>query len=275
MAVGTDRTVRVGDAVPDPGFVDQRGRPFRLASLRGSRFALSFVYTRCRDARMCPLVSAQYGMVQRDPRAARAQLVEVTLDPTFDRPAVLARYGSVFDADPNRWHLLTGDPAKVLAFAGAFGVQSFPGASSIVHTERTAVVDADGRVERFLDDAAWSAPQLAALLGTRAGAWEADWRRTGRRAALVRGTPRARWPDRRSPRRRRVSSDRIPGGCRHSRATGDAEALGAEPVSRGIASVSAMFGRATSMREPPASVRTYRTSAASAATRNIPRPFSE
>ncbi len=175
--------VAEGQPVPDTLFLDQRARPFRLRSLRGSRYALSFMYTRCRDPRMCPLVSAQYAVVQRDATVGRANLVDVTLDPTFDRPAVLARYGRMFGADARRWHLLTGDPAQVLAFARLFGVQSYPDASGIVHTERTAIVNADGRIERFLDDAQWTAPELVSFLNGRSGAWQ---RVTGAPAVALR-----------------------------------------------------------------------------------------
>ena len=154
-----------GSPVPDPPFVDARGRAFRLDSLRGQPYALAFIYTRCRDPRMCPLVSAKFETLQRMTAHDRVNLVEVTLDPVYDRPAVLARYGRLFAADPSRWHLLTGQPLQVAFFAAQLGISSgnvTP--STIIHTERLAIVGSNGRVDRFFEGAAWSPADVVTAL---------------------------------------------------------------------------------------------------------------
>ena len=73
---------------------------------------VSFVYTRCRDARMCPLVAAKFARMQRQLRGTPIRLVTVTLDPGYDTPRVLARYGAAYGADPARWLLVTGRGAR-------------------------------------------------------------------------------------------------------------------------------------------------------------------
>ncbi len=146
----------VGDSIPTTPFLDQRGRHVTLATLFGHAFALTFVYTRCRDPRMCPLVSAKVERLQSLTRGTRAGLVEVSLDPAYDRPPVLARYAAMYGADPVRWHLLTGDPRTVLDFAARFRIlERSAGPTTIVHSERLAVVDAHGRIVQFFDDAGW------------------------------------------------------------------------------------------------------------------------
>jgi protein SCO1/2 len=155
---------RVGDAVPDAAFVDQQGRPVSFHGLRGAPLAISFIYTRCRDAKMCPLVSAKFRILQQRLKA-RAALVELSLDPAYDRPSVLARYAAAFGADPARWHLFTGDPKTVLDVAARFGIlEQAAGPVQIVHSERLAIVGGDGRIERFFDDAAWSPDEVIAAL---------------------------------------------------------------------------------------------------------------
>jgi cytochrome oxidase Cu insertion factor (SCO1/SenC/PrrC family) len=145
-----------GERVPDMPFLDQSGRRFSLAALAGTPYALTFIYTRCVDARMCPLISAKYRSIQTQTRHPIA-LVEISLDPAYDRPPVLARYGAAVGADPARWHLLTGDPRQVLDFAARFGIlEHSAGPVSIVHSERLAIVGRDGRIMRFYDNAAWS-----------------------------------------------------------------------------------------------------------------------
>jgi hypothetical protein len=87
----------VGDAVPQTPFVDEHGAPFTFASLRGEEVVAAFIYTRCPDE--CPLISAKFARMQSLLRGAKVHLVEVSLDPSFDTPAVLTRYAHTFGAD--------------------------------------------------------------------------------------------------------------------------------------------------------------------------------
>jgi cytochrome oxidase Cu insertion factor (SCO1/SenC/PrrC family) len=155
----------VGDRVPAAAFVDQRGRRFTFDALHGRPYALTFMYTRCQDPNMCPLVSAKLHRLQTLTAGTPAALVEVSLDPAYDRPPVLARYGTMFAADPTRWHLLTGEPKPVLDFAARFRIlERSAGPRTIVHSERLAIVDASGRIRRLYDDARWRADDVRAAL---------------------------------------------------------------------------------------------------------------
>src|SRR3984885_7798951 len=118
--------LHIGDVVPDTPFTDQTGRPFRFSQLRGEDAVLAFVYTRCQDPRMCPLISAKFHALQQRIGARKMHLVEVTLDPSYDRPDVLARYGKLFGADPKQWTLAVGDAEPTLDFAAKFGITAFP-----------------------------------------------------------------------------------------------------------------------------------------------------
>jgi len=157
--------LHAGDRVPNLAAIDQRGHVETLAALRGRPYALTFIYTRCQNPRMCPFVSAKLHLVQTRTAGSPAALVEVSLDPAYDRPAVLARYGALFGADPARWLLFTGDPRSVLDFAARFGIlERSAGPTTIVHTERLAIVDRAGRITRFFDDANWQPADVARAL---------------------------------------------------------------------------------------------------------------
>ncbi len=55
-------------------------------------------------------------------------LLSVTFDPVHDQPDVLAKYGSIWKADPNSWHFLTGTTAEVKAVSGRlFGLELLAG----------------------------------------------------------------------------------------------------------------------------------------------------
>src|SRR5271165_73880 len=110
------RLLQVGEHMPATRFVDQFGHGFDFAAFRGKSVVLAFIYTRCADPRECPLISSNFHTLQKRLANGSYHLVELTLDPTYDRPPVLARYGALFGADAKRWTLGTGDPGSVLDF---------------------------------------------------------------------------------------------------------------------------------------------------------------
>ena len=157
--------VVVGEFAPAATFIDQRGKPFQLGSLHGQMVVMAFVYSRCKDARACPLISAKFHSLQEKLRGQPVHLVEVTLDPAFDRPNVLARYGAAFGADPSRWTLATGDPNKVLDFAAQFDVTAFPDERvGLIHPERTVIVDQYGTIRELIDESSWSPDEIVATI---------------------------------------------------------------------------------------------------------------
>jgi protein SCO1/2 len=158
--------LRVGDYVPDQlPFVDQNGNAFSFAQLRGQDVVLAFIYTRCQDARMCPLISGKFHQLQTQMGARKMHLVEITLDPTYDRPPVLARYGRMFGADPKRWTLAVGNADATLDFAARFGVSSIPDPNiGIIHSEDTVIIGPDDRIEQMISENAWTADEILAQI---------------------------------------------------------------------------------------------------------------
>lgn len=137
--------VHRGEAALRFSLTDQAGGPFSSEAERGRVLVVNFIYTSCRDA--CPLLTAKLALIQR--RLAGVQgvrLVSITVDPTRDTPAVLARYAAPFGAVPERWVFLTGTAAEVAAVLDAFGVtvRSVPG-ESLDHTVVAVLVDGQGR----------------------------------------------------------------------------------------------------------------------------------
>lgn len=162
--------LRVGDPVPDTPFVDQTGKPFRFSALRGDDVVLAFIYTRCQDARMCPLISAKFHALQSMAARRRIHLVEVTLDPAYDRPPVLARYAKTFGADPARWTLAVSDANQTLDFAARFGIATFPDPNAgIIHTENTVLIGPGGTIDDMLTDTSWAPAQILAEVDAARG----------------------------------------------------------------------------------------------------------
>lgn len=166
--------LNVGAAAPDAAFTDQTGAARRLSDWRGQAVAVTFVYTRCPVPNFCPQMDRHFTAVQDAVTAdaalgGRVRLVSVTLDPAYDRPAVLAAHARRLAADPRVWTFLTGDPAEIASFASRFGVSVVPGTSAgaeIVHSLRTIVIDPEGRIAAILRGNEWTPQELTTALRT-------------------------------------------------------------------------------------------------------------
>ncbi|MGP6157286.1 MAG: SCO family protein [Vulcanimicrobiaceae bacterium] len=180
-------TLGVGDAVPETVLVDQSERPFSFRDLRGETALVSFIYTRCPDANECPLVSGKFLWLQNHSRGEPVALVEITLDPVHDRPAVMQAYGKLFDADPRRWKLLSGDPDAVRELSTRLGgvVSGRRADGALIHNEAVVVVGPDGRVVDRIEGAGWAPDQVLALARQTASLPSDPWARL--RLALTRG----------------------------------------------------------------------------------------
>lgn len=164
--------MKVGDRLPETPLLDQTGHQRTFSDFRGKQIVLAFIYTRCQDPRMCPLITSKFNRLAQLVDPKRVQLVELTLDPSYDRPDVLATYGKAFGADPAHWSLLTGDSNGVLDLAARFGIGTLPDAEShqIIHGEDTVLIGPDGRVQRMIYETAWSPDEIVSALAAERGA---------------------------------------------------------------------------------------------------------
>jgi protein SCO1 len=126
-----------------PALVDQNGRSFTLASLRGEPAIVTFVSAHCTDA--CPLINAQFAAAARElkRRGSNAHLVTITLDPEHDPPSLMRAIARRFDADPRTWLVASGTPANVNAVVNAFGVEAIVGKSGYREQHTTFVYELD------------------------------------------------------------------------------------------------------------------------------------
>ena len=118
---GTTLDLTVPASIEDMQLRDENGKVVTLSSLRGKTVVLSPSLTLCQE--ICPLISANFGVADRDVRAAgltsSIEFVEVTVDPQRDDQAHLKAYQRLYGAQPN-WEFLGGTPAQIAAFWKAF-----------------------------------------------------------------------------------------------------------------------------------------------------------
>jgi protein SCO1/2 len=159
-----------GDRVPSYTLVDQDGRPFRLDGFAGKVTILSFVFSRCPDRTVCPAISGKFLYLQRHLDPQRFHLVEVTLDPAYDSPAVLHAYARQFDADPRMWSIATGEPSQVKDVIDSFGISSIADDTAYyVHDVRLVVIDGEGIVRDVVTMGDWNPDNVAAVAHAVAG----------------------------------------------------------------------------------------------------------
>lgn len=154
--------------MPDVRLVDQSGSPRSLADFRGETLVVGFIYTSCKDE--CPIVTQKFQALQSRLPASGFHLIEVSVDPARDTPRVLAAYALSHGIDTTRWTLLTGTPSSIAQFERALGVSAIDdGRGTIVHNDRTIVVDPRGVIADVIDEAGWTPDDVAADARTTAG----------------------------------------------------------------------------------------------------------
>ena len=161
-----------GDLAPEASFVDEAGRPRRLAEWRGRTLAVTFIYTRCPLPDFCPRMDRNFAEAQRtimaDPRLRdRVHLLSVSFDPTFDTPAVLAEHAKRVGAQGSMWNFVTGERGAIDDVAARFGmsvIRSDMEMPEIVHNLRTAVIGGDGRVVTIFTGNDWTPADLVSAI---------------------------------------------------------------------------------------------------------------
>ena len=94
--------------------------------------------------------------LKKIPGGEQIELVSITVDPNFDTSAVLADYAKQMQADPERWHFLTGSREDIwdLCKKGfKLAVDDAPpeAPSPIMHSSRMMLVDRKGRIRGFYE----------------------------------------------------------------------------------------------------------------------------
>ena len=162
-----------GDTIAPFALIDERGRAFTDADLRGHQTLVTFIFTRCPVPEFCPLMTSRFKALQttlaRDRSLPRdTQLLSITLDPAFDTPAVLDAYAKAMGAEPGRWRFAGGDSDAVQRIARAFSVYVEKNGAMLDHTLATALVDSRGRIVEIWRGNGWKLDEVTTALRTTA-----------------------------------------------------------------------------------------------------------
>jgi cytochrome oxidase Cu insertion factor (SCO1/SenC/PrrC family) len=138
-------------SVPEFSLTERSKRTITKKDLAGKVWVADFIFTHC--AGSCPTMSTNMQKLQgKLPKEIR--LVSFSVDPYNDTPEVLTEYAKRYDADPERWLFLTGEPGAVqkLSLEGfklALDASSGTAEEPITHSSRYALVDKDGTIRGY------------------------------------------------------------------------------------------------------------------------------
>jgi protein SCO1/2 len=146
--------------ISDFELIDQRGDTITLDAIKDRIIVADFFFTTCPT--ICPKMTKNLARVQEAfPHDQRLAILSHSVTPEMDSVPVLDAYARLHGADPDQWHLLTGDRAQIYALArksyfacldeGDGGPQDF------VHTENIVLVDPNRRIRGFYDGTSASA----------------------------------------------------------------------------------------------------------------------
>ncbi|MGA8534833.1 MAG: SCO family protein [Candidatus Tumulicola sp.] len=154
--------VELGRPLPAARLVNQDGEIVELdRAFRGRTTLVAFIFSRCPDRTLCPAISAKFAYLQARLDPMRFALVEITLDPPYDSPAVLRRYGATYGANPAIWSLLTGNGSTIQRLLDEFRISSLRvSTSNFLHDDKLFIATPDGRIGFVADTADWD-PQAA------------------------------------------------------------------------------------------------------------------
>jgi protein SCO1/2 len=145
---------------PDTGLVNQFGESVSFQTLPKKPIMISFIYTRCPDGDMCPLITQKMRRIQKKLSTDSVNFVSVTFDPEYDTPAVLRDYGDERGIDYDNWDFWTGDPEVIDQLVERFGIHSKKMDDQIVHNMRTYLVDEDQTVRYWYRSSDWNVDDL-------------------------------------------------------------------------------------------------------------------
>lgn len=153
MAPAQTAPMPVLTSVPEFSFTSQTGETVTREDLLGNVWVADFIFTRCPNP--CPIMTERMMELQKiiQRKGGNVRLVTVTVDPEHDTPEVLATYAARYDADPDIWKFLTGDPDEIDTFTREGMLQPLatePGGMP-THSQKFLVIDAAGNMRSFYD----------------------------------------------------------------------------------------------------------------------------
>jgi protein SCO1/2 len=158
-----------GDEVPDFKLVNQDGKRISLHQYRGRAVVLTFIYTRCPLPDYCPLMTDNFAEIQKTLKSdaslyERTHLLSISVDPDYDTPKILREYAAHHTAETTQWEFASGSRDEVKQVATYFGMQYWRDRDQVVHSLRTSIIGADGKLVKLYRGNEWKPEEIVSEL---------------------------------------------------------------------------------------------------------------
>jgi protein SCO1/2 len=153
----------VGEPLPPFALWNQDAELVTTKSFEGHPLVLSFIFTRCKMATMCPATTAKMIALQRQAAAAGlddARFALITFDPEYDTPGVFNEYGTQRGANFATLSFLTGPKSATDALMRQFGILTIREDGTINHTAATLMIGPDGTILYRSEGPGWTAAEF-------------------------------------------------------------------------------------------------------------------
>ena len=166
---GASHVLMIGEKVPDVPMINQDGKTIYFGQFKGEAILLTFIYTRCPFPDFCPLLSSRFAAIQTElvknaEEYKRTHLISISLDPNYDRPAVLRDYGLKYIGhDPagfQHWDFVSTTPEDLRKLVADFGLDYAEQNSKISHSLDTVLLAADGTVAEMWPGNEWQPSEV-------------------------------------------------------------------------------------------------------------------
>jgi protein SCO1/2 len=138
----------VYSAVPEFTLTGQNGCLFDSHALDGKVWVADFFFTSCTGP--CPRMSSMMRRIQNEFKGERdLNFVSFTVDPARDNPVALSAYAKRFQAEPDRWHFLTGPIDELNRLSLKVFMLGTVTGNSLDHSTRFVLIDRRRRIRGF------------------------------------------------------------------------------------------------------------------------------
>ncbi len=162
----------VGDAVPDFKLLDQSGKTITLNQFKGKALLLTFLYTRCPLGDFCPKMSRNFAEINTAlaadrPLYAGTDLLSVSFDPVYDKPAVLKSYGAAYTGKYTQetfdhWQFAAPSPGELPKVEQYFNVGVTGSNATLTHSLSTVLIDPAGKIAAWYPGNEWKPADVVA-----------------------------------------------------------------------------------------------------------------
>ncbi len=163
-----------GKEMPDFSLTNQDGKQISLSDFKGKTWALTFIYSECPLPNFCIAISKNFSdlanqIVKDEKLKDSARLLSISFDPKRDTPERLKSYGLGYlgkdspASDFAVWQLAAGKEEEIRKIADFFGLRyevDEKDKTQFNHSLRTAVISADGKVQKVFSGSDWTSKEM-------------------------------------------------------------------------------------------------------------------